>query len=321
MPAVALTRAHAASTLRGPLALALGCRQTGNWRTQFMWAARTLVVVPVLLCGCAPLATAAKQPKQWSASRLAADAILLEIAFVRLPAVNHAAYDAIWLAADEQEFPAELRSGLATNGLRVGVFGQELPGQLRELLDARPSSFESLSEGMAADLEMGGSRQRLPARAGHRSIIKASTVYPALPVLLSEDGIVRGHQLSDARCVFALKAYPQGDGRARLTLTPEIEHGESKMRFTGISEGMIIQQTSQERLVLDRLRLEAMLSPGQTLMLSTTPEIKGLGEYYFSQLISGALERRILLVRFAQTQFDDLFAAGQTAAPLATPGQ
>jgi hypothetical protein len=285
-----------------------------------MWAARTLVFVPVLLCGCAPLATTSSSSRQLSPARLAADVVLLEIAFVRLPAANEVAYDAIWQAADEQQLPAELRSSLATNGIRVGIFGQELPSQLRELLDTRPTNFESLSEGTAADLEMGGSRQRLPARAGHRSIIKASTVHSSLPVLLSEDGKVRGHQLSDARCVFALKPYPLGDGRARLTLTPEIEHGESKPRFTG-SEGMIIQQTSQDRLVLDRLRVEATLSPGQTLMLSATPEIKGLGEYYFSQQISGALERRILLIRFAETQFDDLFAAGQTAAPLATPGQ
>jgi hypothetical protein len=274
----------------------------------------------MLLCGCASLATGTKQAKSLSPARLPADAVLLEIAFVRLPAVNQAAYDAIWQAADEQHFPAELRGSLATNGLRVGVFGQELPSQLRELLDARPTSFESLSEGMAADLEMGGSRQRLPARSGHRSIIKASTVYPSLPVLLSEDGQVRGHQLSDARCVFALKPYPLGDGRAKLALTPEIEHGETKTRWTG-SEGMMIQQTSQDRLVLDRLRMDATLSPGQTLILSTTPEIKGLGGYYFSQQSSGALERRLLLIRFAQTQFDDLFVAGQASAPLATPGQ
>ena len=34
-----------------------------------------------------------------------------------------------------------------------------------------------------------------------------------------------------------------------------------------------------------------------------------------------AVERRLLLIRFAQTQFDDLFAPEQTSAPLATPGE
>ena len=32
-------------------------------------------------------------------------------------------------------------------------------------------------------------------------------------------------------------------------------------------------------------------------------------------------ERRLLLIHYAQTQFDDLFAPEQTSAPLATPGE
>jgi hypothetical protein len=285
-------------------------------------SARSLVFVAAILfaCGCAPLQSNNKKPTGLPAAKLSADAVALDVAFVRLPAVDAKTYDAIWNAADEQHFSGELRTMLATNGLRAGVYGQELPGQLRELLDARPRNMEALSEATMSEMELGGSRQHLPLRAGHRSIVKASPVYPSLPVLLSEEGDVRGYQLSDARCVLALKAYPLGDGRVKLGITPEIEHGESKTRFTG-SEGMMIQQTSQDRLVLDRLRLDAVLNPGQTLIISTTPAIKGLGEYYFSQLTGGAVERRLLLIRYAQTQFDDLFAPEQISAPLATPGE
>ena len=32
-------------------------------------------------------------------------------------------------------------------------------------------------------------------------------------------------------------------------------------------------------------------------------------------------ERRLLVIRYAQTQFDNLFAPEQTSAPLATPGE
>ena len=106
----------------------------------------------------------------------------------------------------------------------------------------------------------------------------------------------------------------------KLNLTPEIEHGELKARWGG-SEGMMIQQTSQDRLILDRLALEATLGPGQSLLVSATPEIKGLGEYFFSQHAAGTVERRLLVIRYAQTQFDNLFAPEQTPAPLATPGE
>jgi len=284
------------------------------------YASACLVATTLAAWGCAPLNSASKQSSQLPQARLAPDAVVLDIAFVRLPAVDQKSYEAIWSAADEQHFPTDVRARLATNGLRVGIYGQQLPSQLRELLGARPSTLQDLSDGATSDLEIGGSRQHLPVRAGHRSIIKASKVHSSLAVLLSEEGTIRGHQLTNARCVFSLKPYPLGDGRVKLGLTPEIEHGESKTRWTG-SEGMLIQQTGQERLVLDRLRLDVVLSPGQSLILSTTPEIKGLGEYYFAQMVGGAVERRLLLVRFTQTQFDDLFVPEQTSAPLATPGE
>jgi hypothetical protein len=283
---------------------------------------RLLLLIPLSLAAsaCAPLTTASKPPSPLPRGRLASDAVVLDVAFVRLRAVDLETYESIWAAADEQRLSPELRRDLATNGIRAGVFGQQLPKQLQALLDAPPRLMESISEGSVEELEIGGSQQHLPLRAGHRSIIKASKVYPSLPVLLSEDGTVRGHQLTDARCVFSLKAYPQGDGRVKLALTPEIEHGELKNRF-GRGEGMMIQQMGQDRLVLDRLRLEAALTPGQSLVLSTTPDIKGLGEFFFSQQAGGVVERRLLLVHFTQTQFDDLFLPAQTSAPLMTPGE
>lgn len=284
------------------------------------WRAPLLLIAMLAGGACAPLAGAPGRARPMVAGRLASDAVVFDLAFLQIQATDRERYDAMWNAADEQPVAAELRMRLAANGLRVGVYGQQLPTLIRELLDARPSSAMDLSESTIDTLEVAGNRHHLPVRAGHRSIIKVSKVYSSLPVLLSENGALRGHQLTDARCIFSLKAYPQGDGRATLTLTPQIEHGEAKTRFTG-SEGMLIPQTGQERLDLDRLRIEALLQPGQSLVLSTTPEIKGLGEYFFSHDVGTGVMRRILLIRFAQTQFDDLFAPGQTSAPLVTPAE
>ncbi|HMC11783.1 MAG TPA: hypothetical protein VKH44_10850, partial [Pirellulaceae bacterium] len=165
-----------------------------------------LLAIMLAACGCAPLNTAPQQANKLTGSRLASDAVVLDVAFARLRSDDVEAYELIWNAADEQRLPAELRRRLATNGLRVGVFGQQLPAEIQKLLDAPPKLLENLSEGAAGELDLGGSRQHLPMRAGHRSIINASKVYPSLPVLLSEDGSVRGHQLTDARCTLSLKA-------------------------------------------------------------------------------------------------------------------
>lgn len=288
---------------------------------------RALLSVALAICalgcapwGCAPLGKATKPPSQLPPARLPADAVVVDVAFIRLPVLDSKTYDEIWLAADEQPIPPEARRELAANGLRAGIFGQHLPHQIQELLEAPPSAIDNLTDGMLADVSLSGARQHLPLRAGHRSIIKAAPIQPSLAVLISEAGTVRGHQLTDACCIFSLKAHPQGDGRAKLDLTPEIEHGQTKSRWVG-TEGVMVPLSGQERLLLDRLRFDCLLAPGQSLIVSTTPEVKGLGEHFFAQTLAGAVQRRALLLRYSQTQFDDLLAPEQTTAHLTTPGE
>jgi hypothetical protein len=268
--------------------------------------------------GCAPLGKSPSSPTRLPVARAAPDAVVLDIAFLRLPAVDADGYQRIWDAAEELVFPAELRRELAANGIRVGILGPELPGRLHELMESPRNPLEGLSENEDADPEITGTKHDLPLRAGHRAKIKASKTHSTLPLLLNEHGLVRGYQLTDAQCLFGLRQFPQPDGRVKLELTPEIEHGSVKSRWTG-GDGMIIPQTGQDRLVLDRLRLDGLVSPGQSLLVSTTSDIKGLGEHFFSETAGSAVQRRLLVIRVARTQLDDLFAAEPTPAPLAAP--
>ena len=274
-----------------------------------------------MVSGCAPLGptTKSKSTNPLPAARLAPDAVVVDVAFVSLGSNDAEIYSTVWKAADEQPLPPELRRRLERNGLRVGVFGQQLPAQLNALLDVKPNLLESIRQGDAGELQLDGNRQHIPLRAGHRAVIKASNVFPILPVLLSEDGTVHGQQLIDARCIVSLKSHPLGDGRVKLLLTPEIEHGEAKTRWLG-SEGMMIQHTGQDRLILDQLAWEALLRPGESLLVGPTADTKGLGEYFF-QGLGKAAQRRLLVIRYSQSQFDDLFAREQTSAPLVTPGE
>jgi hypothetical protein len=279
-----------------------------------------LVAASLLVSACARLQTAGKPPSKLPPMRLAADAVALDVAFVRLPAIDSESYDAIWQQADEQHFPVELRQTLAANGLRVGLVGQDLPAKLRELIDAKQNLWDQDNAAAALkEAEQGGSKQHLRVRSGRRSQIYASQTYPSLAALIRENDDVRGYQLEQARCLWALKPYPRGDGSVKLDLTPEIEHGDEKSRFTA-ADGQFLTQVGPDRLVLDRLRIEATLQPGQWVILSTTPDLKGLGEHFFVDRTSGAVRRAFILVRLGQTQLDDLFAPEQTSAPLATPG-
>jgi hypothetical protein len=271
--------------------------------------------------GCARwIASSETKPSGLPPVKAAPDAVMLDVVFVKQPAADIEAYDAIWNAADEQAFSTDVRRELAGNGLRAGVFGQELPRELRALLDnPAADALEQGHDADATDGEVGGSRRHLQVRTGVWKKIYASQTHPALAVLQSENGTVHGHQLTSAQCLFGLKTYPKGDGRVKLDLTPEIEHGELKPRWVR-SEAQLVQSVSRERLLLDSLRIEALLSPGQWLVISTTRDIKGLGENFFVDAPSGPARRTLLLVRVAQTQLDDLFAHEPSAAPLVTPG-
>src|SRR4051794_15663813 len=129
-----------------------------------------LVCALALVTGCAPLAplatiSSSKNANPLPAGRLPPDAVVLDLAFASLKAGEDETYSAIWKAADEQPLAAELRRRLATNGLRVGVFGQQLPTQLVSLLDAKPNLLETIGSGGSGDLELDGGRRQLPLRA------------------------------------------------------------------------------------------------------------------------------------------------------------
>lgn len=252
---------------------------------------------------------------------LPVDSVVLEIAFARLPLADVATYGSIWEEVDEQHFPADLRRELSANGVRVGIIGMQLPPKLKEILDAGSGSIiENGEDSSSGDADVDRADRRIQCRNGRRAKIVVAKEYATLSLLLLEDSRVRGLLLSDASCLFGLRVFPQGDGRARLDLTPEVEYGELKTKYTG-RDGAVVPQVGHDRVVLDRMKLEAMLAPGQVLMISTTPEAKGLGQSYFVETEGGTIFRRILLIRLAVTQHDDLFAPDQLVTPLATPGE
>ncbi len=285
---------------------------------------RRFLVTAALLAGaggCATWNSQPEDPSQLPPARMSPDSVVLEIAFVRLAVSDASAYGAIWSEVDEQHFDPQLRRQLAANGLRVGVLGQQLPTELRAALEAAATQPEERGEDVGtSDTEIDRVPRRRSCRHGSRHKIVVSKTHPTLAFLTQEDGAVRGNVLENAQCLLALKPYPQGDGRVRLDLTPEVEHGEVRTEWAE-QAGALMQRIGRERLVLDRLRFVATLSPGQVLVVSTTPDIKGVGEHFFSETAAGRVERTLLLIRVAQTQWDDVFAPDQIPAPLATPAE
>jgi hypothetical protein len=289
----------------------------------FHFRARGLIVLVLLLAalpGCAQwVKTSLNEVNRLPSPALPRDSVVLEIAFAKLPLSDAAAYDDVWQQTDEQAFSTDVRREWAANGLRCGILGSQIPAKLREILDRKSSSLEEQSQD-ALDAQSANSRgdRRIQCRNGRPAKVYTSKTFDSVAVLTQESGTVRGWQLSEAQCLFGMKVYPLGDARAEIDLVPEIEHGPLKTQFVG-RDGTVMPQLARERLVLDRLKLDATLAPGHVLMISTTPEAKGIGQQFFVEQTATAQVRLLLLIRLAVTQHDDLFAPDRAAPPLATP--
>jgi len=251
-------------------------------------------------------------------ARMSRDAIVLEITFARMMPDEAARSDDLWSQVDEQAIAGDARRRLGSNGIRAGVVGMQLPAALRKALTATPDNAAAVQEAAHEESSLQARARRLQCRAGRRHEVVASKTHKSLNVLVRDDkGAVEGSTLADAQCLFAVKSFPLGDGRVRLILTPEVHFGRPRSQWSG-ADGVLRQVVGRDRKVFDRLRIEVVLSPGQTLVLSTTDSPTGLGGNFFTEASDGRDLRKFLLLRLAQTQYDDRLAPDRVVKPLAT---
>jgi len=252
------------------------------------------------------------------APKLAPDGVVLEVEFVRVPAASTAKFAQLWSDVDEQQLPLEVRRRLDANGLRCGVVGFQLPVFVRDLLDAEKPAHELLADGdLAEDTELFSNYQRLQSRTGSRKKIVASPqMHGRTVVILNQDGELRGEPFEEAQGMFMVSTYPQGDGRVRLVITPLIESGESQARWIAV-RGSLVMQTGRQQTEFDQMRIDTLLSPGQTLIVTGGPVPRGLGGFVFADSV-GPSDRSMMLIRLAQSQYDDLWSEQRKLSPLTT---
>ncbi len=275
---------------------------------------------------CAPLAggcqwLSAGPPKSPATSPLApidlsSDGADLELVFVRFPLGDPELCEKLWHDIDEQSVPAAVRRELATNGLRCGLIGGTLPPVLAQRIAAVEDQSTPESAAAKYQNEPPVRRWRLQAHRGRPGKIITSQVYDQLSLLTNDDGQVRGQTYPHAQGLLSIAVDPQADGRVNLSLTPELEYGDSRQTWTG-QDGVFRLQSGKPLKTFDKLRLDVALASDQILVLTSLPQRSGsLGHYLFTEPRAGHIDQKLLLVRLAKTKFDDLFAAAtQPEAP------
>jgi len=272
---------------------------------------RILVLLTVFsaLGGC----HSAPKPKgksPLSTTQMSPDCVVLEVFFVRFPFDDPEANGQLWQEVDEQHFPPELRQRLARNGFRVGLVGGQIPFTLSTLLELEdkpaPAGQANLTETGEAQEPPRVVRRHMPVRAKQRGEILASDVHKQLLVLIRESGQLFGETYQQAQGILAVKGQPLPDGRVSLTLLPEVHHDEPNRRWVG-SQGMLRLETSRPKRTFDEMAIEATVASGGMILLGCLPNRPGsLGHHFFTEE-NGQLEQKLLVVRVAQTQHDDLF--------------
>jgi hypothetical protein len=250
-----------------------------------------------------------------------ADGVALEICTVWIPAHDSQFHDDLWRDVDEQHLSAALRRRLSQNGFRAGRVAGRVPPSIQKLIDAHaPQRLEGGWTLSAVDPLPRFESERRHARAGHTAELVVSEIAHRWPVLFrDEQGNVKGANLLRPQAVFQITALPQGDGRARLRLLPEVQHGEAHLQSSAAG-GVLTLLPGRPAKKFAHLEIEATLAPGDVLLVGKLPERPGtLGHHFFA---SGSDRERekLILVRLAQTQYDDLFQRPPATAAGAEPG-
>jgi hypothetical protein len=238
-----------------------------------------------------------------------ADAIVFETAFVRWPSEPAEDAENLWESLDEQFLPPDLRQTLAANGLRAGILSDPLPEAIRRSLEATRDPLAVITDQqVTAGAELLARRERRQCPSGSVEEIEVLPVSEGRRVVLLNDaGRVRGIVFDQPRGFLELSIQSLGDGRVRIELLPIVDYGEPRKRFIG-GQNVYRIDVRRDREPFENLTVSSTLTPGQTLVLTATPERKGLGAAFFADRFQSDQDRLALLLRIAEARRDELFS-------------
>jgi hypothetical protein len=279
-----------------------------------------LLPLTVVVAGCATWQKKSEQRSPLPPPQVPLDAIVCELAYVQWEPRPVEKDQRFWHGVDEQFIPAEVRQRLAENGLRIGLISGTLPAELRDKLTATADPVAALTaEEMPRGVEMLSRREKRQCRLGISELVEVLPERPGPGVVLwREESGVRGAEFDRPRGFFLLTPHSHDDGRLRLELVPGIDYGEARQRMIG-NPGIWRIDVRRERKLFELLGVDVLVHPGQTLVLTATPESKGIGSTFFANRFASATDQLFLLIRVGGALRDNLFVAPDDLQPLVTP--
>jgi hypothetical protein len=235
--------------------------------------------------------------------KTSSDSVAIEIFQARIPLDQEKKADALWSRIDEQEFDAELRRKLVSNGLRVGVVGGALPEDLSKLLTLTSDAEEQSASRVITDQTAMPrvTRRVVQVKRREPTSIQVSELRDEAQVLISSGNSIGGKTFRQMQGVYALEAESIPGQQVRVRLIPELHHGDMKQRYAGSDQGIFMSIPSREREVFNDLAMEINLAPGELLVIGCLPDAKSsLGGVFHTASAAGRDERKLILLRLMQ---------------------
>ncbi len=270
-----------------------------------------VLFLAIILIGCTPVNKKRGQSPLQKVM-MSPDCVALDIYYVPMPAGDETIEARLWQELDEQSISPERRIPLLSNGIRVGLASGLLSGPLVELLqiEGKPVSDGSFAQAPLEKIadKPGVMHRHLQLHFGREGEIVATESWDDLPLIVADQkGHVHGKTYFQAQPIFTVEVEPETDGRVRLRLTPELQYGQVRQRWTGGQQSALRLESGRETETFDEYVIESILAPGEMLVAGDkTSQPGSLGYHFFNEPPTAEPQRKLLIIRVSQTQHDDI---------------
>lgn len=277
-----------------------------------------LLLVNILGCGAVLTTAAVSTPQSiLQAAKSSSDRVTLEVFQVRIPANDKALTDELWKAVDEQRIDFDARNRLVSNGFRAGVISGTLPDALSRSLNLQSEMPEGTAERVVTD-EIATpkvTRRVIQLKQREPASIQASEVQPSAHVFLNSENGLQGKSYEQVQGVYSLRTETVPGQQVELQLTPELQFGELKNRYSGSDQGMIVFSPSRERKAFDQLQINLPIAAGEMFVVTDTSGAPGsLGAVFHAERRGDAVEQKLVLIRLLQVPESEILSDASLAA-------
>lgn len=227
--------------------------------------------------------------------KAAADAIHLQLVFIERPADDPLGGQLVWSELDQiGSLPPAHRAVMVEHGFKIGQSGANPPPALQKLLGLSSDASVSLDD---AHQQMRGRRMGL--RSGQETEIETIDGYSDCSITYQSPKGPETVDYQQSRSVLRIKPVRVQEGWVRFDFTPEVHHGEARMRHTPTEEGWALKG-GQSIDARHQLKFSVTLNTGELAVISgDAAKANSPGRRFFLQERDGQPLQRFLVVRLA----------------------